>query len=197
MRNINLFVEDSAHADFLTALLKRFADEYSIKINLNPSSVRGGHGAVMKELRQYLRDVQRYKEGLPDLIIVGTDSNCKGVTERENEIKEIASDLTDIVICMIPEPHIERWFLLDSEAFKIVFRKGCPAPDQKCERDRYKKMYLNAIVEATQVPPLSGTERLEDLVNAMDLVGIQNDASVRRFLRSLQRQFRTWQRADN
>ena len=45
MRNINLFVEDVAHEDFLTALIQRFADAHNIKINIKPSSVRGGHGS--------------------------------------------------------------------------------------------------------------------------------------------------------
>ena len=42
MRKINLFVEDVAHEDFLTALIQRLADAYNIEINIKPSSVRGG-----------------------------------------------------------------------------------------------------------------------------------------------------------
>ena len=45
MRKINLFVEDVAHEDFLTALIQRLADAYNIEINIKPSSVRGGHGS--------------------------------------------------------------------------------------------------------------------------------------------------------
>ena len=198
MRNINLFVEDVAHEDFLTALIQRFADAYNIEINIKASSVRGGHGKVITELRQYLRDLQHYKEGLPDLIIVGTDSNCKGLSERETEINQVTSSFGDFVISMIPEPHIERWLLLDSAAFKTVFGKGCPVPDQKCERDRYKKMLLKAIYEATTVPPLDGLERVEDLVNTMHLQRLeQNDRSARRFLRALQHKFRTWQQINS
>ena len=40
MRNINLFVEDVAHEDFLTALIQRLADAYIVEINIKPSSVR-------------------------------------------------------------------------------------------------------------------------------------------------------------
>lgn len=197
MRNINLFVEDVAHEDFLTALIQRLADEYNIEINIKPSSVRGGCGKVITELRQYLRDLQHYQEDLPDLVIVGTDSNCKGLSERETEIHHVTSDLGNLVITMIPEPHIERWLLLDSEAFKTVFGKGCPSPDQKCERDRYKKMLLNAIYEATKVSPLDGIERIEELVNAMNLQRVaQIDRSLERFLRVLRRQFRTWKQTE-
>ncbi len=194
MRNINLFVEDVAHEDFLTAIIKRYADEYNIETNIKPSSVRGGHGTVITELKQYVRDIQQNKEVLPDLVIVGTDSNCKGLMERENEINHVTSNIRDIVINMIPDPHIERWFLLDPEAFKTVYGMGSVKPDYKCERDRYKKMLLNAIYQATMTPPIDGTERLEELVNAMDLQRVeQSDRSIGRFLTALNRQFRNWQ----
>ena len=197
MHNINLFVEDVAHEDFLTAVLSRLADTYNVKINIKASSVRGGHGKVITELRQYLRDLQRYKEGLPDLIIVGTDSNCKGFSERETEINRVNSDLGDLIISMVPEPHIGRWFLLDPAAFKVVFGKGCSVPDQKCERGRYKNMLLDTIHEATMVPPLDGIEHVEELVYAMDFQRIgQGDRSIHRFLTALQRQFRIWQQTE-
>ena len=197
MRNINLFVEDVAHEDFLTALIQRLADAYNIEVNIKASSVRGGRGKVITELRQYLRDLQHDKEELPDLVIIGTDSNCKGLSERETEINQVTSSFGDFVISMIPEPHIERWLLLDSEAFKIVFGKGCSVPDQKCERGLYKNMLLNAIYQATMTPPIDGIERVEELVYAMNFQRVkQNDRSIRRFLTALQRQFRTWQQIE-
>ncbi len=197
MRSINLFVEDVAHEDFLVALIQRFADAYNIEITIKLSNVRGGHGKVITELKQYLRDLQHYKDGLPDLIIIGTDSNCKGLSERETEINQVTSGLADLVISMVPEPHIERWLLLDSEAFKTVFGKGCPVPDQKCERGRYKGLLLNAIYEATIVPPLDGLERVEELVYAMNFQRVkQSDRSFRRFLKALQQRFENWQQTE-
>ena len=198
MRNINLFVEDVAHEDFLAALIQRLADTYNIEINIKPSSVRGGHGKVITELKQYLRDLQHYKEGLPDLIIVGTDSNCKELSERETEINQVTSNLGDLIISMIPEPHIERWLLLDPAAFKVVFGKGCPAPDQRCEKDRYKKLLIEAVLEAGLIPILGGIEHTADIVNAMDFQRVaQSDRSFRRFFRALQHQFRAWQQTEN
>ena len=52
MRNINLFVEDIAHEDFLVALIQRLADEYAVEIRTKPSSVRGGHGTFTMEIIQ-------------------------------------------------------------------------------------------------------------------------------------------------
>ena len=198
MYNISLFVEDQVHELFILTLTQRLADRHQVKINLTHYNVRGGRGKVMRSLKKYQQDLQSNREDRPDLIIVGTDSNCKGFSERETEISQVTSDLADLVITMIPEPHIERWLLLDSEAFKIVFGKGCPAPDQKCERDRYKNMFLNAIYQATRVSPLDAIERVDELVNAMDLQRMaQNDRSIQRFLNTLQRRFRTWQQTED
>lgn len=198
MRNISLFVEDYAHEVFLTTLVQRLASEYNLKINLSAPTVRGGHGKVITELRQYKRDLKRNQEDLPDLIIVGTDSNCTGFLEREREINQAISDFTGLVISAVPDPHIEQWLLLNSEAFKTVFGKGCPAPDQKCESDRYKRLLLQAIRDAGVIPLLGGIEHTADLVNAMNLQRVVRiDRSIERLLDTLQRQFRVWQQADN
>ena len=128
MRNISLFVEDTVHEDFLVALVHRIANTYNIEINLKVSSVRGGHENVIAELGQYQQDLQHNDEDLPDLIIVGTDTNSKGFLQREKEIHQAISSLADRVISMIPKPYIERWLLLDSEAFKKVFGTDCSIP---------------------------------------------------------------------
>jgi hypothetical protein len=59
----------------------------------------------------------------------------------------------------VPDPHIERWLLLDSQAFKEVLHRGCSAPDQKCDRDRYK-LLLDEAVRAAEVEPLLGAWNL-------------------------------------
>lgn len=198
MHNISLFVEDRAHENFLTALIQRLADEYNVKIDIKASSVRGGHGKVITELRQYLRDLQHYKEGLPDLVIVGTDGNREGFSERKKAIDQVTSNFTGLVICAIPEPHIERWLLLDSAAFKTVLGKGCQAPDQKFEKDRYKKLLIEAVLEAGLMPILGGIEHAVDIVNAMDFQRVaQSDRSFRRFLKALQHRFGTWQQTED
>lgn len=193
-----MFVEDQAHEVFLVAILQRFSSKYNVAVKLKSISARGGRGKVISELKQYQNDLQRNKETLPDLIIVGTDSNCKGFREREKEINRNITDIEDFVISMIPEPHIERWFLIDPDSFKTVFGKGCPTPDQKCERDRYKDMFLKAITEVGVIPLLGGIEHITDLVNEMNLQRMKNsDKSIQRFLNSLQRCFRSWQQSGN
>ena len=198
MRNISIFVEDIAHEDFLTSILIRFANDHNIKININASSVRGGHGTVSTELKQFLRDLRHNRQLMPDLVIVGTDSNCKGYLERKNEIRNVISNYSGIVICMIPDPHIERWLLLDSEAFKSVYGKGCQKPDKKCEKGRYKNLLLNAIFQATKISPLDGMERIDDLVEIMNFQQLEQlDDSIGKFIKSLRQRFRTWQQSED
>jgi hypothetical protein len=58
----------------------------------------------------------------------------------------------------VPDPHIERWLLLDGAAFKAVFGEGCDAPDLKCSRDRYKSRLIEAIRGTGVTPNLGGLE---------------------------------------
>lgn len=194
MYNISLFVEDEAHEDFLTALLQRLADTYQVAVHILPYHARGGRGKVINALKKYQQELLRNREELPHLIIVGIDGNCKRPHAREREISRVLPGLTDFVISAIPEPHIERWLLLDSEAFKTVFGRGCLTPDRKCERDRYKRLLMNAIYEVGANPTLVGTQHVTNLVNAMNLQRLEtrND-SLGQLLKALQTQFKKWQ----
>ena len=97
------------------------------------------------------------------------------------------------MILAIPDPHIERWLLLDGAAFKAVFGRGCDAPDQKCDRGRYKQRLIEAIFAAGVTPSLGGLEFAEDIVQCMDIErAAQADDSFRRFVGSLRITFRGW-----
>ena len=193
MRRIVLFVEDYGHEEFIKALIERLAGEHGISLKIVPRSVRGGYGKVITECKAYLRDLERGREELPDLLIVSTDANCNGYVKRKREVDEISDKFKDFTLCAIPDPHIERWLLLDSVAFKTVMGKGCNAPDQKCSRDRYKQLLLEAMQNAGVIPPLGGVEYTEDIVNAMDLQRMERaNASFGKFLKDLQSKFKEW-----
>lgn len=193
MRRIVLFVEDYGHETFINTLVKRLAYKNGIEVKIERRSVRGGHGKVIKEYQLYLRDLRHEKAGVPDLLIAATDANCKGYVERRRDIEEKNEEFKNFTICAIPNPHIERWLLLDSAAFKSVLGKECDAPDQKCSKDRYKKLLLEAMQNAGVTPPLGGMEYAEDIVNAMNLQRIEQvDASFGKFLNDLQNKFKEW-----
>jgi len=193
MREIALFVEDFAHQAFLQALLQRLADEYGVGIQLDWRNALHGHGAVVKELKRFLRDLQRDRDTLPDLVVVATDANCKGWLERQREITEVTTKINVPMVCAVPDPHIERWLLVDSAAFKSVFGRGCNPPDLKCERARYKKMLVDSIRASGIIPSLGGIEFAEDIVMTMNLDRVTTtDTSLKKLIEELRNIFQVW-----
>ena len=192
MREIALFVEDHAHRQVIGALVQRIAEECEIAIHLDWRNAVRGHGKVIAELNDYMRDLKRQGGPWPDLIVVATDANCKGINERTREIGVM--DESAPMILAIPDPHIERWLLLDGAAFKTVFGKGCDAPDQKCDRNRYKQRLIEAIHATGTIPILGGIEYAEDIVQQININRVtQVDRSFRRFVEELRDMFQGWQ----
>ena len=192
MREIALFVEDDAHQQVIGGLVRRIAAQCDVSVRLDWRSAVGGYGRVIAELGEYLRDLRRQGSPWPDLIIVATDANCKGLNERAREIGY--PDTPTPMVLAIPDPHIERWLLLDGAAFKTVFGTGCDAPDQKCDRARYKQRLIEAIHAAGTTPLLGGIEYAEDIVMAMDIDRASRlDRSFKRFVEDLRDAFQGWQ----
>ena len=195
MRTINLFVEDYGHELFIQTLLYRFADQFQVSISIKVGNSRGGHGAVLNKLKEYIYNLPHATEVLPDLLIAATDGNCKGYIGRRQEIDNAVKGYSGRIVYAIPDPHIERWLLLDSTAFKKVLGKGCDAPPRKCERDLYKRLLLQAI-RATGAKPLLGEiQYTEAIVKLIDLDYLErNDESLGKLLKELRQVFQEWQR---
>lgn len=192
MREIALFVEDNAHQKVIGALAQRVALECNVHVELRWHTAVGGYGRVIDNYRRFLRDLRRQSGARPDLVVVATDANCKGLNDRTKEI--IEQDAYTPMVLAVPDPHIERWLLLDGAAFKAVFGTGCDAPDLKCERDHYKRQLIDAIQSAGFTPLLGGIEYAEDIVQNMDLDRIARlDKSFDHFVSDLRSAFRGWQ----
>lgn len=169
MIEVLLFVEDMAQEQFLKKIALRVANETSVAVSVKVRSAYGGSVKVINELEKYVSRWECGKESLFDILIIGIDANCHGYAERRKEVDEHAGRLIDRVVHAIPDPHIERWFLLDGNAFKSVLGRGCQAPDKKCEKSRYKCMLAQAIRDAGVKPLFGGIEYAEGLANIMDL----------------------------
>ena len=101
---------------------------------------------------------------------------------------------TPPTVLAIPDPHVERWLLLDGAAFKAVFGRGCRAPDRKCDRDRYKRRLVEAIQAAGVEPILGGIEYAEDIIRHLDIDrAARADTSFRRFIDNLRTELQRWQ----
>ena len=192
MRKISFFGEDEGHRVFLVPLIKRIASEYDVPVAVREYSVRGGFGKVENELGEYVRDLLRFEEDLPDLVVVATDANCSGFRKRRQKLEEAAERIKDRVVYAVPDPHIERWMLIDAAAFNAVLGNPCSAPDQKCGRDRYKMLLSQAVRDAGVTPLLGGMEHAEDIVREMDLKHAGKGDDLRDLLQQLQARFRLW-----
>ncbi len=165
MADIVLFGEDSAHEAIVGALVGRLSGVPAFQLAWQSST--GGHGRVVREFVAYARDVDEGRMPCPDVVVVATDANCKGFAERAKAFSPGESSLP--LVLAIPDPHVERWLLLDSGAFRGVLGRGCDAPDRKCDRDRYKRLLADAIRVAGADPDLGGREFAEEIVQGMDL----------------------------
>ena len=190
MRRVVLFGEDDAHQKIIDALVRRLADEKRIDVQLHWRSAVGGYSRVVAEFKAYQRELLRHRVRRFDAIVVATDANCKGNRRRE-EFRDLAGDV-DVVLA-VPDPHIERWLLLDSSAFKKVLGKGCSAPDQKCDRDLYKQRYAQSVYAAGIEPVFGGLEHAQSIVSEMNLDRVaRHDRSLRNFLRDIRTVMQSW-----
>lgn len=191
MNEIALFGEDHGHQVVVGALVTRIAEESGIEVRQRWLSATGGHGRVARELERYARDLRKQGGRQPNLIVVATDANCQGLRQRVRQVAP--QDPPAPIVHAVPDPHVERWLLLDGAAFKVVFGHGCKAPDRKCSRDRYKDLLIAAIRAAGSTPLLGGIEYAEEIIRNMDLERATSvDASLRSFVDALRAIFRSW-----
>lgn len=194
MREISLFGEDNGHERVVGALVERLAEENGVEVRLRWRNAEGGYGKVTYLLREYLRDLEEQGVSSPDLIVVAIDANCKGLNERERELKRYKTKSAKVIYAT-PDPHVERWLLLDGAAFKSVFGRGCEAPAQKCDRENYKRSLVEAIRSSGNIPNIGGLEHAREIVRALDIERASRfDRSFERFVNSLQAAFQGWGR---
>lgn len=155
----------------------------------------GGFGKVETEVKRFLRDYKQGNAGFADLTIVVRDANCKGFNDRKALFDKIVKEVgfpTENIIYAIPDPHVERWMLLDADAFHQVFDVGCALPDQKCDKNRYKVVLLEQIREGELDPPLGGMEYADNIVAFLNIEVANRDDSFSKFYHSATQKFRFW-----
>jgi hypothetical protein len=193
MPEIAIFCEDSFHEVYSSALVKRFASEVQLTVNVRVYSATGGLSKMHYEFGMFMADIQRNTVRMPDLLIVILDANCIGYVERKKLIDAVVAkypQLAHLVIVGIPDPHIERWMLVDPDAFRQVFDCGCTLPAVKCEKDLYKKLLRKEISNSGIVPALGGQEYAEDIVERLSIGKINAENSLRLFVRDLRGQLK-------
>jgi hypothetical protein len=183
---VDLFAEDQAHEEFLKPLIERVARENGRATHIRVRSARGGHGRAISEFKLYQKTILEKSGmgGLPALLVVAIDANCRGLNEARSEIhKALQNEFRDIFLPAVPMPHIERWFLADLEAFHQVVGITPQVPREKCEREMYKNILKQAVKNAGHPPTLGGIEFARELAEALDFFRAgKADASFKHFL---------------
>ena len=173
-RRVAFFLEDSAQEAIIPPLFSRLAAEAQWsenQLDLQVLSARAG-GSV-RAFRNFLKDARQRGHLNADLLIVGVDANCKGFTARRDLVVKAAGRSTTYpaVITAIPDPHVERWYLLDVAALSNA--AGAPiaasVPAYKCEKNHYKNLLRQAFAGSGIAPPLGGLEYGPLVAKGMDL----------------------------
>ena len=198
MPEVAVFCEDSFHEKFIDALYRRFERDYQLNVSTRFLSAAGGLPRMQKEFARFLRDLSRDRRPYPDLVVAVVDANCVGRAKRQ---AHLASELShfpqfeQLVHYAIPDPHIERWMLVDPEAFRQVFGLGCTLPGVKCAKNEYKTLLRQQLRACGVDAPLGGEEFADDLVSVMDLNRAEQENSLGLVIRQMKARFNQWRQA--
>jgi len=166
---VTYFLEDIAHEKFIRALVWRVASGIPLKEDVRNATYGG---RVWFELKQFLRELKADLFPIPDVLIVAIDGNCNKASwvrkQIEEEVQRAGISLP-FLICAVPDPHIERWYLEDQQALsKVLPGAKTRKLKYKCERDRYKAALKEAIRSAGLEPILGGAEYGEEIALVLE-----------------------------
>ena len=170
---IAYFLEDAGQEAIIPPLVKRLireAGKPTENFEHHPLNARGGRS--ISSYKEFLADAKRNNHLPADLLVVGSDGNCKGFATRRDEINAVAANPPyPTVVTAVPDPHVERWYLLDPSALsKAAGISKMPAlPAHKCEKDYYKQLLRSAFNNSSIIPLLGGTEYGPLVAAEMDL----------------------------
>jgi len=191
------FLEDRAQEGFIKALVERIITEEGLPREGLIHDIRSARygSRIIQEFRRFLKDMRRTDEPVPDLFVVAVDGNCKGYNERVSQLRKLLKDtdhFKERIVFAVPDPHIERWYLLDQKALKEAtgLARAPDMPAYKCKKDYYKQVLRDALRELQ--PLLGGVEFAERIARAMtnlESLG-QHDAGFARFISDLREQAR-------
>ncbi len=172
-RRVAFFLEDSAQEAIIPPLFRRLAREEGLplhQLTVQVLSARGG--GSLSAFQKFLNDARQRGHLNADLLIVGADANCKGFTARRDVVlKAAAKSPYPEIVTAIPDPHVERWYLLDQTALSQAAGTAIATspPAYKCEKNHYKQLLKQAFLSTGIAPPLGGLEYGPVIAQRMDL----------------------------
>ena len=196
-----LFLEDRAQEQFVVSLIQKLLSNYRLLFRPDIRSSTGG-ASVWGHLRQFAQDLRAEDHAVEmiDMLVVAVDGNCKGFPAVANSIADIIqpTGLLDKSILCVPEPHIEKWYLLDLRALRktIDTRVSVRVPAHKCERDYYKALLGRAVAKGGSL--LGGPEYGSEIASRMDIArACRLDGSFAAFVEQVCRRAASFKKTGN
>ncbi len=193
------FLEDRAQEGFIKALVERIAREESITAGSLIHDIRSASGGyrVIQAFKNFLKDTNKKMPFDIDFLVVAVDGNCKGYKDRIKELEKYIKPnhpLQNRIIYAIPDPHIERWYIIDQRAIKegVGLNKGPDLPAYKCRKNYYKQILRQALRGSNISSLLGGVEYAEKIVESikdLDALGKEN-SGFQTFVQGLRRVFK-------
>lgn len=198
---IGCFLEDIGQERFILALIRRIAADAGQMPDNCHFDIRNAQGGSSRVLTEYARFVRDYAAGRtlsPDVLVVAIDGNSRGPTaviSQLNGIKERHA-YAGRVVYAVPDPHIERWYMVDSKVCQAVLGTAQPlhSPADKRGKGDYKKALVDAIKSTGVVPLQGGAEYAPEIAEQMDIHEAgKNDPSLGRFIEEMRNALRSLQ----
>jgi hypothetical protein len=190
------FLEDRAQENFIKNIVQRVAEEVGIpgkRLTHDIRSARGG-SVIINEFKKFVKNCLGGDSSGFDLVIAAIDGNCMGYQERKKQLEKCFDEvpmLGDKVVFAVPDPHIERWYILDQKAFRngVGIDKSPDLPPYKCQKNYYKTLIHQILHESDVNSLLGGAEYAERIVKNIDDMKLleQRDDSFKFFVRELKR----------
>jgi hypothetical protein len=186
MRNPDLDIigEDEATERIIDALVKREAECLKLFARQRLALCWGG-SKVENRIAEWEAFVRR--NGYASLTIFALDGNGRGTIEARARLEALLPVLRPPhCILAIPDPHIERWLLLDGHALhRVLAAPPVPAPPGM-GRDFYKNRLADLAQACLSTHETDGTEYAPDIAAVMDFAAAEAaDPSLRHFLTDL------------
>jgi hypothetical protein len=122
---------------------------------------------------------------------VGIDADAVGSRQRRHDVDVALGGYTGPVVTAVPDPHIEKWYLLDPRAVSRSLGLDYAAAGPPHGSQNYKRVLLEAFLAAGFRPPSGGSEFGEDIAAVMDLtLARRSDRDFARFMDDLRRELR-------
>ncbi len=196
------FCEDYAQQKFIQAIIERITQEEDLECRIEMKQSIGRGSRAWQDVRDYLRDLERYRYDLPDVLVVCIDGDCH---EREilDGIEQVADRFgfsRERLVRAVPKSHIECWYLMDLQALSTVIReqKGGEIRLKEikydCKRDKCKRILAETFRDAGIDPRLGGAEYGDLIAKRLDYEKM--DKSFEKFRKELKGALRRYKQLE-